>query len=129
MAGRYLLDTNIVVALFNGDPDIATRLEAVPEVFLPLITLGELHFGAAKSGRPEANAARIDDFAATCTSVGLDEATTQHYGALKAELRRRGRPIPENDIWIAASALRHRMIVVTRDQHFDHIENLDTETW
>lgn len=129
MSGRYLLDTNIVVALFNGDRDIAKRLESVPEVFLTLITLGELHFGAANSGRPEANSARIDDFAGTCTLVGLDEQTARRYGALKARLRRFGRPIPENDVWIAASALRHDMIVVTHDQHFAHIDGLETEAW
>ena len=88
MSGRYLLDTNIVVALFNGDSEIEARLDAAPQVFLPSVALGELHFGAAHSGRTEANAARIDDFAATCTVIPTDAETARRYGRLKGELRK-----------------------------------------
>ena len=47
-----------------------------------------------------------------------DRTTAQHYGQLKADLRTLGRPLPENDIWIAALALQHNLVVVTRDAHF-----------
>jgi tRNA(fMet)-specific endonuclease VapC len=129
MSGRYLLDTNIVVALFHGDAAIETGLEAAPEVFLSSVALGELHFGAVQSGRPEANAARIDDFAATCQVVGVDAETARRYGQLKGELRKKGRPIPENDLWIAACALQHDLILATRDRHFDQVEGLQIESW
>ncbi len=129
MDGRYLLDTNIVVALFNGDSGIDRQLRLVSEVFLPSIALGELYFGAAHSGRPEANAARIDDFAETCTIHRVDDRTAREYGRIKGELRRRGRPIPENDIWIAACALQHELILVTRDNHFSSVDDLAAECW
>ncbi len=129
MNGRCLLDTNIVVALFNGNTQIEARLDATPEVFLPSVALGELHFGAAYSGRPKANAARIDDFAVSCTVVGVDAETARRYGGLKGELRKKGRPIPENDIWIAACALQHGLILATRDHHFDQIEGLQLAGW
>jgi len=87
MTGSYLLDTNMVIALFKGDREIKARLDAVPEVFLPSVALGELHFGAARSSRPESNAARIDDFAATCTVIGVDAGTARHYGRIKGQLR------------------------------------------
>jgi tRNA(fMet)-specific endonuclease VapC len=78
VSGRYLLDTSIVVALLRGDPAIEERLRADTEVFLPAVVLGELHFGAAHSDRSEANAARIDTFAATCTVIAIDEAIARH---------------------------------------------------
>jgi tRNA(fMet)-specific endonuclease VapC len=87
------------------------------------------HFGAVRSGRSEANAARIDDLAATCTVVGVDAETARRCGQLEGELRKKGRPIPENDLWIAACALRHGLILATRDRHFDQVEGLQVETW
>ncbi|MXZ01781.1 type II toxin-antitoxin system VapC family toxin [Candidatus Poribacteria bacterium] len=48
---------------------------------------------------------------------------------IKERLRRRGRPIPNNDIWIAAIALQHDLVLVTRDAHFDEVESLQTERW
>ena len=91
--------------------------------------MGELHFGAVHSGRTDANAARIDDFAATCTVISIDAQTARRYGLVKAHLKMRGRPIPENDLWIAACALQHGLVVVTRDRHFEEVEGLDSESW
>ena len=129
MPGRYLLDTTIVVALFQGDQAVQARLAAAPEVFLPSVVLGELHYGAASSGRSEANAARIEDFAASCTVLSIDAPTARRYGQVKGRLKARGRPIPENDVWIAACALEHGLVVVTRDRHFDEVEGLTSEAW
>jgi len=129
MNGSFLLDTNVVVALFNGDADIKARLEAVPEIYLPSVALGELHYGAACSGRPESNARRVDDFATTCTVIGVDAGTARQYGRVKGELRRKGRPIPENDLWIAAMALQHGLQLASRDGHFDYVEDLQIEAW
>jgi tRNA(fMet)-specific endonuclease VapC len=129
MNGRHLLDTNIVVALLNDDPEIKARIGEALEVFLSSVTLGELYFGAARSGRPEDNARRIDDFADVCTIVGVDSDTARHYGRVKHELGKRGRPIPENDVWIAACALQHGLVLATRDQHFEHVQALHIEAW
>jgi tRNA(fMet)-specific endonuclease VapC len=132
MSGRYLLDTNVVIALFGGESAVQTRLDGAREVFVPSIALGELYFGAAKSSHPEANAARIDEFAAFCTVVVTDAVTAQRYGVLKAQLKKKGRPIPQNDLWIAACALQHGLVVATRDGHFEHVEGLEglqIEAW
>jgi len=127
--GRYLLDTSIVVALFQGGPAIQARLAEAAEVFLPSVVLGELHYGAVRSGRSEANAARIDDFAGACTVLPIDAPTARRYGQVKGLLRARGRLIPENDVWIAAYALEHGLVVVTRDRHFDEVEGLTSVAW
>lgn len=129
MAGKYLLDTNVVVALFGGDPGVGSKVGAAAEIFLPVVALGELFFGAANSGRPEANTARSDDFSAACTLVRVDAGTARVYGRVKRELRRKGKPIPENDLWIAASALQHSLMLVTRDRHFGNVDGLATEAW
>jgi tRNA(fMet)-specific endonuclease VapC len=129
MSGRHLLDTNVVVALLNGEAEVTARIDALPEVFLSIAVLGELYFGAANSGRPEANAARVSDFAGTCTLVVPDAETARRYGQLRVELKKKGRPIPENDLWIAASALQHGLTLATRDLHFGHVAGLDIEAW
>ena len=128
MSGRFLLDTNIVIAIFAAEPAILERVATVDEVFVPAITLGELYYGARKSTRFEANINRIDAFAATMAILGCDEATARQYGRIKDDLRAKGRPIPENDIWIAAVATQHGLTVVSRDDHFVNIA-LPVEVW
>lgn len=94
MNGEYLLDTNIVVALFNGEPEVRAKLDTVAEVYLPVVVLGELQYGAVCSSHPDSNLARVDGFASSCTVLGVDEDTAREYGKIKGELRRKGRPIP-----------------------------------
>lgn len=72
MSGRFLLDTNIIIALFAGESTVQQFLSEAEEVFVPSIALGELYFGARKSGRVEANLARIDEFALSCSVLACD---------------------------------------------------------
>ena len=104
MNGRFLLDTNIIIALLNGDDAVLANLDLAAEVFIPAVALGELFFGAAKSGRPSENLDRVELFASGRAVIvcGLDVA--REYDRLKQRLKEKGRPLPENDIWIAASA-------------------------
>ena len=129
MAGRYMLDTNIAVHVLNQKLDLLGRSDDATEFYLDVAAAGELLYGAAKSGRPEQNRRRVESFVQSCPVLTHDLATASRYGLLKAELRKRGRMIPENDLWIAASALRHSLVLVTRDRHFDEVEGLLTEAW
>lgn len=129
MNGSFLLDTNIVIALFAGEAAILQTLQQAREVFIPSITLGELYYGAMKSGRAEANTLRISEFARSNTILTCDSSTALHYGNIKADLKAKGRPIPENDIWIAAIALQNNLTLVTRDAHLKEIEGLSLERW
>jgi len=117
MSGNYLLDTNIVIALFASDSAVTDRLEDAEEVFIPSIVLGELYYGAHKSSRAKENIARLDDFAASNVVLSCDTEIARRYGEVKDRLRQKGHPIPENDIWIAAIALHHGLTLVTRDMH------------
>ena len=129
MTGKYLLDTNIVIAIFAGVTDVLERLAESNEVFLPTIVLGELYYGARKSTHVDANIARIDDLAASSSLLGCDSDTSRHYGRIKNDLRAKGRPIPENDIWIAAVAQQHGLTLVSRDTHFSEVGILSLEVW
>ena len=129
MNGSFLLDTNIVIALFAEEASVKRHLAENIEVFVPSIVLGELYYGALKSTRVEANLARLDEFARSSAVLVCDTETARHYGQIKSKLRERGRPIPENDIWIAAIAMQHGFIVATRDGHFDEVEGLFVEAW
>ena len=129
MSGRFLLDTNIVIALFAGDPGIQDQLGQAKEVFVPSIVLGELYFGARKSGRVKENLSRIDEFAISNSVLVCDTETAREYGVIKNALRAKGRPLPENDIWIAAIAREYDLVLATRDVHFNQVEDLDVEIW
>ena len=122
-------DTNIVIALFDADEAVLANLDLALEVFVPAIVLGELFFGAAKSARRVENVAKVERFAAASSVLACDVQVAREYGRLKQDLRAKGRPLPENDLWIAATANRHELTVVTRDQHFGEIEGLATARW
>lgn len=77
----------------------------------------------------EENLARLDKLVANSTVLGCDAETARQYGEIKNKLRLRGRPLPENDIWIASLALQYGLILVTRDAHFQEVENLQTVAW
>lgn len=127
--GRFLLDTNIAIGLLGGDEMVLANLERAPEVFLPAVVLGELFFGAAKSSRPAENTARVEEFAAGRAIVVSDLDVAREYGVPKRRLKGKGRPLPENDIWIAAAARRHGMTLATRDRHFEEVDDLQTVDW
>lgn len=129
VSGSYLLDTNIVAALFSGEPSVLDRLAQADTVFLPSIAVGELYFGAYRSGRVDKNLAHIDELVMASSVLACDTETAREYGLIKSVLRSKGRPIPENDIWIAAVARQHGLALATRDSHFREIDELDADLW
>ncbi len=129
MNGRLLIDTNIIIALFDSEYAVQQHLVEDIEIFTPAIALGEMYYGAYKSARAKENIARIDEFASLSVVLACDSYTAQWYGQIKESLRKKGRPIPENDIWIAAIALQYDLILITRDDHFDEIDGLNVQKW
>lgn len=128
MHGRVLLDTNIIIAFFSGEKAVS-QLFADNEIAVPSIVLGELYDGARKSARTPANLTRIDHFAASVDVVSCDAVTAQFYGRIKDSLRSKGRPVPENDIWIASVAHQFGLPLATRDEHFRLVDGLVLEFW
>jgi tRNA(fMet)-specific endonuclease VapC len=124
MIGESLLDTNAMIAFLNGDFTLREHVADSPRLYLSIVVLAELYFGAHKSNRTEENLARIDNLIFTSSLIYCDHGTAWEYGLIKNELRAKGRLIPEGDIWIAATARQHKLSVVTRDRHFEEIERL-----
>ena len=129
MSGKFLLDTNVIIALFAKEPVVHERLSNADEVFVPCIALGEMFFGAYKSLRIKENLARINEFVLNSTVLACDTDTAKKYGDIKNQLKEIGQPLPENDIWIAAVAQQYDLTLITRDIHFHIIENLKIESW
>ena len=131
MSGKnYLLDTNILIGLFASEASIVEKIKSNPTgIFIPSIVLGELFYGAEQSTRKEENIKKIDALALSSSIVECDVDTARFYGKIKSLLKSKGSPIPENDIWIAALAQQHKLILVTRDKHFNNIEALLVENW
>jgi len=129
MSGKYLLDTNIVIALFADEPILTDKIAKAEDISVPAVVIGELFYGASRSGRPEKNSERIDRFASDNVILHSDVDTARWYGKVKNRLRKKGRPIPENDIWIAAIAFQHNLTLISRDGHFEKVEDLKLEKW
>lgn len=130
MAGnKVLLDTNIISALLKGDISVANHIDSTSEVYLSSIVIGELFYGAEYSVKVEQNIANIKQLIATYNILDIDNDTALVYGKIKADLRKKGTPIPENDIWIASSAIQHKLKLSTRDKHFLQISNLKILAW
>lgn len=104
MTGKVLLDTNAVIALLAGDDRLWLKIVDAEAVFVSTTVLGELYYGAAKSGKVDQNLAAVDKFAQTCAVLLGTTSTAKVYGQIKALLKTKGTPIPENDVRIAAVA-------------------------
>jgi tRNA(fMet)-specific endonuclease VapC len=128
MPGKILLDTNVIIAFFAGEKTVSQHFTEA-EVLVSSTVLGELYYGAHKSSHAPANLSRIEQFAAAVQVLSCDEVTAQHYGQIKDRLRIKGRPTPENDIWIAAIAQQYRLPLATRDEHFREVDGLALENW
>jgi len=129
MAGSVLVDTNVVVAYFRGDKALQPRFAGLRPVYLPWVVLGELHFGAQRAQRRQEQLAHIHDLLTYAVVLFADQETTEVYGQVKAELAQLGKPIPDNDIWIAATARQLDLPLVTRDAHFAAVPRLTTLAW
>ncbi len=129
MAGRFLLDTNIVIALLKGEPSVVKRLSDSDALYIPFVAMAELYYGAHQSAHQKANLARVQDLGSRFEILYADAESLQLYGVMKSDLRAKGRPIPEADIWIALLAAQHRLVLVSRDSHFGYVSGIQWESW
>lgn len=79
MNGRYLLDTNIFVPFLNGDPVLKEKFSQYEEVYLSVIALGELYYGAFNSSKKTSNLEKIEGFKDEIFILGCDENTSKIY--------------------------------------------------
>ena len=124
-----VLDTNIVVDYLRNKGDTVAKMEVYSEIYLPITVCGEILFGAAISSNPIKNQERVVQFIGRCRILVVNLEVARHYAELRKHLQNKGKPIPENDIWIAATAHSSGLKLITRDQHFSYIDFLEAEFW
>lgn len=124
IAPQVLVDTSIVVEFFKGNEEIGRMLEQHRPVGVPVVVVAELLLGALRSQKVDANIRQIEVFIGRNRLLACDADTALHYADIADQLRVRGRPIPQNDMWIAAVARQHGLSVAARDQHFDAVESI-----
>jgi len=128
--GSVLLDATVVVDHLRGaSPRLHERLQETATLYLPVTALGELLYGAYKSEFTDKSLRQIEDFIRLCAILAPNERTAHFYGRIHADLARIGKPIPQNDLWIAALAHEHNLPLATRDQHFSAVTGLTLLEW
>lgn len=128
-----LLDTDICIHLLNArEPELIERLAAhePPDIAICSIVRAELLWGARNSQRCDENLVRVRAFAEPFVSLPFDDISAEHYGLIRASLAAQGQPIGPNDTLIAAIALAHEAVLVTRNiREFSRVSGLALETW
>jgi tRNA(fMet)-specific endonuclease VapC len=124
-----ILDTNAVSALLAGDSTLGEVLAGDEHHHLPVIVIGEYRYGLLGSRFRVHLQGLLETLVRESLVLRVDETTAETYSRVRDELRRKSRPIPENDIWIAALARQHDQPVVSRDGHFDDVPDLRRVAW
>jgi tRNA(fMet)-specific endonuclease VapC len=126
VAVKVLLDTNAYAAFKRGREQAIAIVQRAASIGLPSVVLGELLGGFALGSKEAENKRDLKQFFSSprVQVLSVDEHTASHYAAVYASLKRKGRPIPTNDLWIAATALQHGYVLYSYDAHFAEIDGL-----
>lgn len=129
---KYLLDTNIVIYVIKRRPVevVSVFNQNAERMAISAITLSELYHGAEKSAKVAQNLAVVEEFASLLEVLPYGAKASQHYGAIRAELERAGRPIGVNDLHIAAHARSEGLTLVTNNVgEFERVPGLLLDNW
>jgi predicted nucleic acid-binding protein len=125
---RIFLDTNAYAAFKKGDADTAQVIRYADIIGVSVVVLGELLAGFTGGTKEKVNRRELDAFldSPRVRVYPVDAETTAHYALIYNQLKRKGRPIPTNDLWIAASCMQWGFRLLTSDPHFSEIDGLLT---
>jgi len=124
-----IVDTNALSAFADGSSLAIAVLESVSEVSVPVIVLGEFRYGITHSRRHREYEAWLEQYLPAFRVLDVTAETALEYALLRSELRDLGKPIPANDIWIAALCRQYDLPLLSRDAHFDHVKRLRRQDW
>lgn len=124
-----ILDTNALSAVAEGERAIKSLLEQAAQIAVPVVVLGEYRFGIAQSQDCGKYERWLDEYLNRFRVLDVSDETSRHYAELRLELKRAGRPIPANDLWIAALCRQHELPILSRDGHFDAVRGLKRIGW
>ena len=119
-----ILDTNGLSAMADGNTSLEPLLQQAAEIAVPVIVLGEYRYGIRQSRHRARYERWLAEVLASCRVLVVDEGTAGHYAEVRDELKRSRRPIPGNDLWIAALTRQHALPLLSRDRHFDFVPGL-----
>ncbi|MBU2854945.1 MULTISPECIES: type II toxin-antitoxin system VapC family toxin [Acidithiobacillus] len=133
MSQGYLLDTNICIYITkHHPPEVRARFaqHRAAELGMSVVTFGELMYGAEKSQARDKALKVLDQLRSSIQVLEMPVVAGQHYGQIRARLEKMGKPIGNNDLWIAAHALSEDRVLVTNNtQEFSRVEGLQLENW
>lgn len=123
---RLCLDTSAYSNFQRGEPRVIEHVDRAERVGVPSVVIGELRAGFLLGTRAGENIGRLEEFLShpAVEVLFVDEEVARIYGEIFVDLRHKGRPIPTNDIWIAATAARAGATVLTFDEHFREITHV-----
>ncbi len=124
-----ILDTNALSAAADDDPGVIALLARADQVAVPVIVLGEYRYGIAQSRRRTSYEDWLKGLLNDCLVLDINQPTTLYYAEIVLELKQKGKPIPTNDIWIAALCRQHSFPVLSRDRHFDLVPGTKRVGW
>ena len=124
-----ILDTNALSAVADGEDSAIELVARVERLAVPVIVLGEYRLGIAQSHQKASYESWLRQWIAAVLVLDIDEETTRSYAAIGLELKKTGRPIPVNDLWVAALCRQHSLPLLSRDRHFDLVSGLRRLDW
>ena len=124
-----IIDTNALSALIDGDPNLGPVLSTSGADHLPVIVIGEYAFGLARSRHRKLLQAALESAIDAFVVLDIETTTAGYYAEIRDEQRLIGRPIPDNDLWIAALARQHRLPIVSLDKHYDLVAGIERIEW
>lgn len=124
-----IFDTNALSAFVDGDAAVGASVAGRGYAAIPAIVLGEFRYGVAGSRHRAKYDAWLEEHLPDFDVLEVTAATAVVYARVRVALKKAGRPIPANDVWIASLALQHRLPVLTRDAHFDAVAGLVRLGW
>lgn len=124
-----ILDTNALSAVADGEDSVIELVARAERLAVPVIVLGEYRLGIAQSRQKASYESWLRQWIAAVLVLDIDEETTHCYAAIGMELKKTGRPIPVNDLWVAALCRQHSLPLLSRDRHFDIVSGLRRLDW
>jgi len=124
-----IVDTNALSAAADADPAVLAILARADQMAIPVIVLGEYRYGIGQSRKRASYENWLTGLLRDCQVLDINEPTTRHYAEIVLELKRMGKPIPTNDLWIAALSRQHSLPLLSRDRHFDLVAGIKRMGW
>jgi tRNA(fMet)-specific endonuclease VapC len=124
-----ILDTNALSAAADDDATVVAILRKADQISLPVVALGEYRYGILQSRHRIQYENWLQDMIQDCQVLEIDEETTRHYANIRLDLRKGGKSIPTNDLWIAALCRQYGLSLLSRDTHFDALADITRIGW